>query len=238
ENTLQDKAALKNPITENTSAIDQIKKGEKQFWQEGLNQNLNHKNKNKNKNEKGDFMSFIKETLLILATALIISFVLKAFIIDTRVIPTLSMYPTVDAGDRVIVNKLSYIGDRKPQRGDIIVFKAPPELNSKDDLLKRVIGLPGDQIEIHDKLVFVNGVPLEEDYIEDSPVYYYGSVQVPEGKYFMMGDNRNHSVDSHMWQDPFVPEKDIKGRAFCRYWPLDRMASLYADKQDDINQAE
>ena len=169
---------------------------------------------------------FIKETVIIIVSALIIAMLLQTFIVDSRIVPTLSMYPTIDSGNRVIVNKLAYVGSRTPQRGDIVVFKAPEELDTTDDLLKRVIGLPGDTIEVKDGYVSINGIALEENYLEEKPQYTFGPVTVPDGEYFMLGDNRNNSVDSHRWTDHFVPESDIIGKVVWRYWPLDEMSLL------------
>ena len=171
--------------------------------------------------------SLIKETVIIVIVALAIATVLKAFIIDTRIIPTVSMYPTVEAGDRLIMSRLAYLGNKTPQRGDIIVFDAPAEFDSKDDFLKRVIGLPGETVEIKEGQVFINEISLEEDYISAPPNYTYGPVTVPEDHYFVLGDNRNQSQDSHAWSFPFVPEDDIKGKALALYWPLSRLGSLY-----------
>ena len=212
---------------------------DQEFWQHGPNSELEPKapknvQKKKEKKEKKEkkakeksAWSFIKETVIIIVVALAIAIVLKSFIIDTRIIPTVSMYPTVEAGDRLIMSRLAYIGDKTPQRGDIIVFDAPAEFDSKDDFLKRVIGLPGEMVEIKDGQVFIDGVALEEDYISAPPNYIYGPVTVPEGHYFVLGDNRNQSQDSHAWSFPFVPEEDIKGKALALYWPLSRLGSLY-----------
>lgn len=183
------------------------------FWQ-----NTPESNKNKGA------WSFIKETVIIIVSALVIAMLLQTFIVDSRIVPTLSMYPTIDSGNRVIVNKLAYISSRTPQRGDIVVFKAPEELDTKDDLLKRVVGLPGETIEVKDGYVYIDGVALEEDYLDEKPQYTFGPVTVPEGEYFMLGDNRNNSVDSHRWTDHFVPESDIIGEVIWRYWPLNEMS--------------
>ena len=177
----------------------------------------------KKDNNEGGFMSFIKETFKIIISALIIAFLLQTFIVDSRIVPTLSMYPTIDANDRVIVNKLAYIGSRVPQRGDIIVFEPPAELNTTEDLLKRVIGLPGETIEVKDGKVLIDGVALEEDYLNEKPDYSFGPVTVPEGEYLMFGDNRNNSVDSHRWTNHFIPEDDIIGKVIWRYWPINNM---------------
>lgn len=123
-----------------------------------------------------------------------------------------SMNPTLFDGQYLIINNVSYLLDT-PERGDVIVFRHPQnDLN----LIKRVIGLPGDTVEIRDRQVFVNDVPLLEPYIE-SPPNYNGSWSVPDGQYFVLGDNRNNSSDSHSWS--FLPIDNILGKAEIVYWP-------------------
>ncbi|MCR4962720.1 MAG: signal peptidase I [Firmicutes bacterium] len=170
--------------------------------------------------------SFLKETAKVFAMALVIAIVLKMFIVDSRVVPSSSMYPTIEEQDRIVLNKLAYVGDRAPQRGDIVVFKAPEELDSPYDLVKRVIGLPGEMLEVKDGAVYIDGEALQEGYVFEAPGYAYGPVTVPENCYFMMGDNRNHSLDSHYWEEPFVPEQEIKGKVVLRYWPFSSFGVL------------
>lgn len=123
-----------------------------------------------------------------------------------------SMNPTLNDGQYLIINNVSYLLE-EPTRGDIIVFQHPQnDLN----LIKRVIGLPGDHIEITDRQVKVNGVPLEEPYIQASPTYN-GTWDVPEDQYFVLGDNRNNSSDSHSWL--YLPRENILGKAEVIYWP-------------------
>ncbi|MBX3056272.1 MAG: signal peptidase I [Anaerolineae bacterium] len=124
-----------------------------------------------------------------------------------------SMNPTLQHGEYLLINNLSYYLN-EPQRGDIIVFHHP---NSELNLIKRVIGLPGDQIEISDQHVKVNGVILDEPYIQAEPTYS-GNWTVPEGEYFVLGDNRNSSSDSHSWQ--YLPKENIIGKAIFIYYPF------------------
>lgn len=123
-----------------------------------------------------------------------------------------SMNPTLENGQYLLINNLSYYLD-EPERGDIIVFHHP---NSDLNLIKRVIGLPGDHVEIRDGTVIVNGVALDEPYIQAAP-NYSGSWDVPEDQFFVLGDNRNSSSDSHTWS--FLPEENIVGQAMIIYWP-------------------
>lgn len=124
-----------------------------------------------------------------------------------------SMVPTLQDGEFVLVNKLSYrFGD--VTRGDIIVFHFP--LNPQEDLIKRVIGLPGDQVKIENGQVFVNGAALNETYIA-APPNYSSDWQVPADNFFVLGDNRNNSSDSHSWG--LLPSDKIVGKAVLIYWP-------------------
>ncbi|MCB8943773.1 MAG: signal peptidase I [Ardenticatenaceae bacterium] len=123
-----------------------------------------------------------------------------------------SMNPTLVDGEYLIINNLSYYLD-EPQRGDVIVFRHP---NNELNLIKRVIGLPGDTVEIKDGQVIVNGVVLDEPYIKAAP-NYNGRWDVPEDNYFVLGDNRNNSSDSHSWS--YLPEGNIIGKAEVIYWP-------------------
>ena len=116
---------------------------------------------------------------------------------------------------------------RAPRRGDVIVFRFP--LDTSRDFIKRVIGVPGDTVEVRDGKVFINGDPLVENYILSTPDYTYPPKTVPEGQYFVLGDNRRNSYDSHAWHTQcsqqqtcdFVPEENIIGQAWVAYWPFD-----------------
>lgn len=150
--------------------------------------------------------------------------VILYFLIDTVVgrvrVENISMQPTLHEGQFILVNKLAYrIGDFN--RGDVVVFHYPR--NPQEDYIKRIIGLPGDQVSIQDGQVFVNGQKLEEPYIA-SPPQYNNTWNVPEGQLFVLGDNRNQSSDSHSWG--FVPTDYVVGRALVVYWPLDDLKLL------------
>jgi signal peptidase I len=125
-----------------------------------------------------------------------------------------SMLPTVEEGEYIMVSKAAYFFGQ-PHRGDIIVFDSPQD--TKTDLIKRIIALPGDTVEIRDDKVTVNGTPLVEPYTLESPHYLVLPEEIPAGHYFVLGDNRNNSSDSHRgWT---VPRDNIVGKAWVTYWP-------------------
>lgn len=124
-----------------------------------------------------------------------------------------SMNPTLQDGEYVLVNKLAY-KTGVPARGDIVVFRFP--MDPKQDLIKRVIGMPGDTVTVQEGAVKVNGVMLDEPYIAAAPVYN-GEWQIPEGELFVLGDNRNDSSDSHSWG--LLPQENVIGKAVLIYWP-------------------
>jgi signal peptidase I len=161
-----------------------------------------------------------------LATAFVLAIGIRTLVAEARYIPSSSMEPTLEINDRLIIEKISY-RFRTPQRGDVVVFSPTDKLkeqNFKDAFIKRVIGLPGETVEVKGGTVYVNGTALREKYIEESPEYKYGPVQVPPDEYLVLGDNRNNSYDSHYWG--FVPRKNLIGRAVVRFWPFDRLGSI------------
>lgn len=173
-----------------------------------------------------------RENVLTLLLALLLAFGIRTFVAEARWIPSDSMLPTLEEGDRLVVEKVSYRFS-SPKRGDIIVFNPPAKLNFDGAYIKRVIGLPGDRMRIVDGETFINGIPLQEDYIYAPPDYscpgdrcpgvrVQGSdFVVPPGSYFVMGDNRNDSQDSHVWG--FLPEENIIGNTIFRFWPPNRL---------------
>jgi signal peptidase I len=152
----------------------------------------------------------------------------RQFVAEARYIPTGSMEPTLQINDRLVIEKISYHFN-PPQRGDIVVF-GPPEMaisqtgRPKEVYIKRVIGLPGDTVEVKDQTVWVNGEALRETYIKAPTQYQWGPETVPTDAYLVLGDNRNNSFDSHVWG--FVPQKNIIGRAVVRFWPPERLGGL------------
>jgi signal peptidase I len=164
------------------------------------------------------------ENIIILLLALGLAFVIRTFVAEPRYIPSESMFPTLEVGDRLIVEKLSY-HSHPPQRGDIVVFAPPPQLQQQGYLeeqafIKRVIGLPGNTIEIKNGHVYVDRELLTETYIAEAPNYAMSPMVVPPDQLFVMGDNRNNSNDSHVWG--FLPQSNIIGHACFRFWPIDR----------------
>ena len=153
-----------------------------------------------------------------IGAAAILAVCIVSFIIVNATVPTGSMENVIMPKDRIIALRLSYYFD-VPERGDIAVFKFPDDETML--YVKRVIGLPGDTIEIKDGLVYINGdqTPLLEDYVKDEPIGNYGPYVVPEGHYFMMGDNRRWSQDSRFWTNKYVEEDKILGKVYFRYWP-------------------
>ncbi len=170
----------------------------------------------------------VRENVQIVAIALVLALLIRSFVAEPRYIPSDSMIPTLATGDRLVVEKISY-RFHPPTRGDIVVFEPPPQLQSlgysKDQaFIKRVIGTPGEVVQIQDGKVYLNGTPLEEDYIAQPPAYNMPPVQVPEGYLFVMGDNRNNSNDSHIWG--FLPQPNIIGEAIWRFWPPNRIGNF------------
>jgi signal peptidase I len=168
-------------------------------------------------------------------TALILALIIRAFVVQAFKIPTGSMQNTLLVGDHILVNKFVYgtripfsdkriLTFKKPERGDIIVFKYPKD--PERDFIKRIMAVEGDVIESKDRVIFINGKIVNSPFAiynderiisgNGNPRDNFGPLEVPEGKYFVMGDNRDHSLDSRYWG--FVDLKAIKGKALIIYW--------------------
>ncbi len=171
-----------------------------------------------------EIKSFFKEVISIIVIAFVLAMILRTYVVEGRIIPTGSMLPTIQLQDRVMVNKFIYFF-KEPERGDVVVFDPPDILNSKEDYIKRVIGLPGDTVEVKNARVYVNGKALSEPYIYEPLNYEYDPVTVPEGALFVMGDNRNASFDSHRW-NAWLTEDHLKGKAFLIYWPINHITLM------------
>ncbi len=188
---------------------------------------MNSKTQGK-ENKKSTFREYTEAILI----ALVLAFVIRSFIVQAFKIPSGSMIPTLLVGDHILVNKfifgpqipftsLRIFTLQRPKRGEVVVFLEPTE--RKKDFIKRVIGMPGETLEVINRKVHINGRPLEEDphaYYESSHYVRgldnYGPIRIPEDCYFMMGDNRENSSDSRVWGP--VPFELMKGKAFMIYW--------------------
>lgn len=191
--------------------------------------------------------SLLIELPILVLIALVVAVLIKTFLVQAFWIPSGSMIHTLEINDRVLVNKLSYLfGD--PERGDVVVFDPPfgveddsePLLQAivrnvaeslglqtpdVEDLIKRIVAVGGEELEIRDNRVLVDGTPLDEPYLDDSVFMPdYGPVEVPIGTVFVMGDNRSRSQDSRRFGP--IATDSIVGRAFVRVWPFDRWGGL------------
>jgi signal peptidase I len=192
-------------------------------------------------NQSASTSGFLAEAfsfLKTLAAFLIAAFILRATVVEAFKIPSGSMIPTLRIGDHILVSKFSY-GLRAPlmaytvwqystpKRGDIVVFTRPDEPGTIEDesetnFIKRIVAIPGDTVEVRDAKLFINGVAVDEPYARwqegGIPDGSFGPETVPEGRVFLLGDNRDHSKDSRFWLDPFLEIGRIKGRALIIYW--------------------
>ncbi len=166
--------------------------------------------------DSGDIKEFFQSLIIAAVLAfLIITFVAQSFVVEGQ-----SMEPTLSSRERLFVNKFIY-RIQKPERGDIIVFS--PRYDSGKKYIKRIVGLPGETIEIKEGKTFIDGQPVEEDYLNQRMFGVHEKVEVPEDHYFVMGDNRNNSTDSRDGRVGFVDMDSIDGRAFWVYWPLNEI---------------
>ena len=162
--------------------------------------------------QPANWKRFVLDILETLILAVVLYFGINAVSARVRV-DGFSMRPTLQDGEYILVNKMAY-KTGKPQRGDIVVFMFP--MNLEEDLIKRVIGLPGESVSVQDGVVSINGIPINEPYINAAP-FYNGEWQVPEGQLFVLGDNRNDSRDSNQWG--LLPIENVIGKAVLIYWP-------------------
>ena len=179
------------------------------------------------------------EFILPIVIALIVAMLLKTFIFANAVVPTGSMLNTIQEGDRIIASRIEY-NFTDPERYDIIIFKAPDEVakgNEKEYYVKRIIGLPGETVTIVNGVVYVadaegKTTQLKDDFITAcTPTGNFGPYNVPEDSYFVMGDNRESSIDSRYWVTTnYVPRDYIIGKVKFRYYPFDQFGKL--DKTD------
>lgn len=159
-----------------------------------------------------------------LGLALLISMAVRTAIVEGYWIPSGSMEPTLAVGDRILASKLSY-RFAEPSRGDIVIFAPPPNVPlSGPHVVKRVVAVEGDIVEVRQGRLYVNGRPQEERYLKELSQYDLPSVRVPSGMLFVLGDNRNNSFDSHAWG--FLPRENVEAKAFARYWPVGRAGKV------------
>ena len=180
--------------------------------------------KDQRKNRLKEFLSY----LIPIALAVILANLLNNYVIINARIPSGSMENTIQIGDRLIGYRLAY-KNSDPQRGDIIMFTNPDD--DSEILIKRIIGMPGEVVDIVDGVVYIDGEVLEEDYLKEDWVdrtgpYHY---EVPEDCYFVMGDNRNNSADARVWTNTYVTRDSILGKAVFRYYPFSSFGSLKED---------
>jgi signal peptidase I len=203
--------------------------------------------------------SFLRELPVLLLIAFVLAFLLRTFVLQVFYIPSSSMEPTLQIDDRMVVEKLTY-RFREPIRGEVVVFEGDdlgltdPDASvvtravrgvgqflgvvpaSARDFVKRVIGLPGDEVLVEDGQVYVNGEPLDEPYVVYDDGSDYGPVTVPEGHLFFLGDNRPNSSDSRRSLG-FVPRDHVVGRSAVIIWPFDHAGSLL-DVEHEVPEAD
>lgn len=165
---------------------------------------------------KKEIISWIQ----IIVAAVVIALFLNNVIIANSRVPTGSMMNTIMPKSRVIGSRLAYINS-DPQRGDVVIFKFPDDPEQKIYYVKRVIGLPGETVNVVDGKVYINDsdTPLDEPYLPEPMEGSYGPYTVPEDCYFMMGDNRNNSLDARFWENQFVPKEKIMAKVLFCYFP-------------------
>lgn len=175
---------------------------------------INNQSVTKSQRIKKELIDIIKTIII----AIIVAFVITHFIIVNAVVPTGSMKNTIMPNDRLVAFRLSYLFS-DPERYDIVVFKAPDDESTL--YVKRIIGLPGEKVNIIDGKVFIDDqeVPLSDDYIMEDMLGSFGPYTVPENSYFMLGDNRNDSQDSRYWENTFLPKENILGKVLFKYYP-------------------
>lgn len=187
---------------------------------------------NQKKKQEEQTENFWVEMFKTLALAGVLAFGIRTFIAEARYIPSGSMEPTLQINDHLMIEKVTYLF-HEPDRGDIVVFRPTEALkqeNYHQAFIKRIIGLPGETVEVRDGQVLIDGQVLLEDYTKELPKYNYGPEIVPDDQYLVLGDNRNNSYDSHAWG--FVPRENLIGKAFVRFWPLNRLGTIEHDVVD------
>lgn len=191
--------------------------------EESEEEELEEDNTNEEEHGFNKLFNIVKDWISALVIGIVAYFLVTNFVLFQACIPTGSMNPTLNEGDHVIVTKIYNMNSIK--RGDILVFH---NYELKDILIKRVIGLPGDMINIVSGVVTVNGVVLEEDYVKnkDGSDQKNGTFLVPEHNYFFLGDNRPVSDDSAIWDNPFIDKSEIMGKAQIKVYPFNKFGRI------------
>lgn len=172
------------------------------------------------KTKKNKTLKTIIEWVICIVTAVVLSTLVNKYLILKVNIPSESMVPTLNVSDQLLALKV--YNSEKLDRGDIVIFYSR---ENKDTFIKRLIGLPGDKIVIDNGNVYINGKEIKQDYVKNKDDFY-GTYEVPDGKYFFLGDNRPVSNDSRKWKNHFVDGKDIKGKAIFRLAPKKKIGFL------------
>lgn len=165
----------------------------------------------------------VKSWIVSITSAVLVAVLIRYFIVELYVVDGPSMQPTLQDGERLVVNKFIYHW-RDPLRGEVVIFRYPRDHSR--DFIKRVIAVGGDTIEIKDGHVFVNDALVNEDYIAEKTRTEYPKQTVPEGTLFVCGDNRRNSLDSRFPDVGFVPLELVKGKATLIFWPVADLAAL------------
>lgn len=166
----------------------------------------------------------VKDWVPSIVLAIIVSFSINTYVAQGMKVISGSMEPTIAISDRLFIEKVEPLSHYS--FGDIVVFHPPVPGEEDERYVKRLIGLPGDKIEVRKGVLYRNDEPVQEDYVKEAMHYEYGPVVVPEDHYFFLGDNRNNSKDSHLWRDvqgkptPFVDKREIIGKVMFRYFPM------------------
>ena len=194
---------------------------------DSLEESQDTSNKRKDKKddkEEFDWKSELKSILYTIVFTVALVFLLKTYVVINATVPTGSMENTILPGDNIMGLRISYLFE-EPERGDVIFFYFPDDESQK--YVKRIIGMPGEKVTITDAKIYINDseVPLDEPYLKEEWIGGIGpyEFQVPDGCYFVLGDNRNASADARYWQNPYVKKEKIIGKAIFTYYPFNRL---------------
>jgi signal peptidase I len=196
--------------------------GDRFYWEEEAPKSRRARRLEREKKKR---RAGLAELVLTVVVAFVLVFgVVRPFVIEAYRIPSESMVPTLEVGDRILANKFIY-HFTDPKKGDVIVFDSVDEEDDQT-LVKRVVGVAGDEIQVEDGVLFVNGEAQNEPYLNQELPFRgsYGPTEVPEGHIFVMGDNRGNSADSRVFGP--LPLENVKGEAFVRFWPISKIGSL------------